>query len=136
MKRVKELKKLSRDHHRALVFAKRAKKARENGTVPEVWLEIEKYYDSELEAHFRAEELHIVPNLLKLGKHDLVNQLKIEHAEIRDHFNTTSPRTPDALLTFGQLLEQHVRFEERELFNVVQDIFEPEDLAFIDQFCS
>ncbi len=135
MKRVKELKKLSRDHHRALVFAKRAKNACENGTVSEVWLEIENYYDSELEAHFREEELYIVPNLLKLGKHDLVNRLKKEHAEMRDHFNTTSSRTPDALVTFGRLLEQHVRFEERELFNVVQDIFEPDDLASIEKSC-
>lgn len=135
MKRTSELRNLSSDHHRALVIAKRAKKAKPDSAFCETWLEIEQYYSRELENHLRAEEAHIVPGLEKLGKYDLVNQLNKEHKEIRNHFQPKSSRSFNALIRFGKLLEQHVRFEDRELFNVVQESFTQDMLASIKDAC-
>jgi hemerythrin-like domain-containing protein len=138
MKRATELRNLSSDHHRALVFAKKAKAAasEENSTISDIWQEIEHYYSTELKNHFHIEETYIGSQLESLGKTELVEQLFREHKAIRDFFKSDSSRTADDLKCFGKLLEQHVRFEERELFNVAQASLSHEALASVEKACS
>ncbi len=138
MKRAPELRSLSNDHHRALVIAKMAKKANSEGgeTVADIWREMEKYFSTELENHFRIEETYIASHLEALGETELVEKLYNEHQEIRSHFESGSTRTVTDLTDFGKLLEQHVRFEERELFGVAQELLSPDALASIEEVCS
>ena len=145
MKRFPELKSLSSDHHRALVLAKKAKKAGAEPSstelsstelsVTDVWSEMERYYSNELEIHFKQEEDNIAPHLQRIGKADLLERLVAEHKELRSYFMAGADRTVGTLNSLGRLLEQHVRFEERELFNVVQDLFSQEELTLIEEGC-
>lgn len=77
------------------------------------------FYDARLRAHFRAEEDALFPALRT--RHDLVASLIDDHRRfesLRDAI--AAARDTDAvdaaLLAFADLLEAHVRREERELF--------------------
>ncbi len=138
MKRASELRSLSSDHHRALVIAKKAKNFRsgEALAISDIWEEIDECYSTELENHFCIEESKIGSSLEALGKISLVEQLNREHKDIRRFFEPGASRTTGDLKEFGKLLEQHVRFEERELFNVAQEMLSPEALAAVEDACS
>lgn len=132
MKRVLELRGLSNEHHRALVLAKKAKQAgSEESEVMAIWQEIEDYYSAELERHFHLEETYIATPLKNIGETALVGRLYKEHQAIRSYFWPTAARTGVALNEFGVLLERHVRFEERELFHVAQELLDPESLVLL-----
>jgi len=138
MKRATELRSLSKDHHRALVIAKRAKQFNIEceTTLANIWMEIEIYYSTELESHFRIEETYIAPHLESPGEIELIKKLYKEHDEIRCYFSPESTRTATDLSDFGKLLEQHVRFEERELFNLAQNSLSPDALASLEEICN
>ncbi len=137
MKRSPELRGLSKDHHRALVMAKKAKQTKPKGNlvISEIWNEMEKFYSADLEKHFRIEEKYIGLQLEAIGNLEIVERLYKEHAEIRAYFKPESRRTAETLVQFGELLGKHVRFEERELFNVAQDSLSSEALASIERAC-
>lgn len=137
MKRAAELRSLSSDHHRALVIAKRARRSSlaPESVVAEAWREMEQYYECELEGHFCREEDHLVPHLESVGEMALVGQLSREHEAMRACFAAEASRTPEALSRFGDLLGRHVRFEERELFKVAQEVLSQEVLASIERAC-
>jgi hemerythrin-like domain-containing protein len=134
MKRIQELQILSEDHHHGLVLARKAKKtgtAADKNDVHRVWLEVEQKFKTELDNHFRIEEKYIAPYLESCGESELVQQLLDEHKTIRACVDKNSSRTASALQRFGELLENHIRFEERELFETAQEKLSPEELADI-----
>lgn len=137
MKRASELQALSKDHHRGLVLAKKAKRAVGEGSasVYEVWAEIELRFKAELERHFQIEESLIAENLKSLGELQVVKRLYKEHDALRQFFVPGRGRTPADLQSFGELLEKHIRFEERELFEVAQNILNSDVLSKIEQAC-
>jgi hemerythrin-like domain-containing protein len=90
-----------------------------------------RYEDALLHAHTRAEE-----DLL--GRHLEEEQLrrhKFEHSElIRLMGVARSSRPPEAraaLTAFADLLERHVRWEERDLFPSVEGRVEEQDLLHV-----
>jgi len=99
--------------------------------LPEMWKEIDEKFRFELSPHFKVEEDTLVPSLRSHGKDPLVRRLLEEHAELRQCVSPESGRTSDDLSRFGILLENHIRFEERELFGVAQEILTPEELAAV-----
>ena len=138
MKRAPELRVLSSDHHRALVLARRAKKAGADETlsVGDIWSDIEKDFRTGLEPHFNIEELYIGAALEGLGKYELAEKLYAEHKALRKFFQSGCGRSSTDLQNFGKLLEEHVRFEERELFEVAQELLSSEMLYAIEKACS
>lgn len=134
MFRVEELRELSRDHHGALVLARSARNAaagKDGLTADEQWPLVEANFEAVLEPHFKVEEELMAPVMVAHGKADLAAQQLREHAEIRKLLASDSERSAANLMRFGELLEQHVRFEERELFELAQDIMTPEELGAI-----
>lgn len=134
MKRTPELHGLSEDHHSALVLARRARKAGagEGARSPEeVWAEVEVRFASDLEPHFAVEERVLAPMLVAKDETKAVMRLLAEHQALRDCLGKTAGRTKAGLLQFGQLLEQHIRFEERELFPLVEKVLPPHELAAV-----
>ncbi len=138
MKRAPELKVLSSDHHRALVIARKAKKTdlEKISQTFGLWREIEAYYKHELETHLHKEEKYLVPHLEAIQEVTLVNRLKNEHESLRRYFKPGASRTNESLSSFGDLLEKHVRFEERELFNIAQTLLSQETLTKIEEGCN
>jgi hypothetical protein len=123
MKRIPQLRALSEDHHHGLVLAQKARRAGsgEAGLVAgDVWIEVEMHFHAELAPHFLIEEPLIAPWL---------------HRALRECLRAGSGRTPADLYRFGELLEDHIRFEERELFETAQRVLTPEALGAVADAC-
>jgi hemerythrin len=134
MKRFPELRDLSVDHHHGLLLARMAKlvaSGKEDKPLPEMWEEVEERFRLELEPHFRVEEEVIAPALESHGEHQLVRRLLREHTELRRLMKPGVERSAANLATFGELLEDHIRFEERELFEVAQAVLDPDQLKAV-----
>jgi len=129
MKRIPELHKLSADHHLGLVLARRALIAAEGKSrhsPSEVWDEIDRKFRSELEPHFRIEEKYLVPPMEAMGELELVARLNEEHKALREIVVNRSARSLSLLREFGEILERHIRFEERELFETAEKLLPTE----------
>ncbi len=139
MKRVPGLRDLSEDHHLGLVLARTARKAAAGKgalSVGDAWAEIEGKFTTELEPHFRIEESLIAPALVHLGESQLAQRLLDDHAALRELLIAGCDRTATGLARFGELLDKHIRFEERELFEVAQAKLGDDELSKIAQACS
>ena len=79
---------------------------------------------SELDPHFVVEETTLLPLLVLSGEDKLVEQVVSDHKELR--CLSVQLQQPDAmtLLGFAELLTSHVRFEEREMFVVLEALFD------------
>ena len=123
MKRHQELQDLSREHHGALQLALQAKRAAISGdqTILETTAAVclAAIY-SALDPHFVIEENTLVPLLLNAGEDKLVKQLEHDHHELRRLAVQLAHADAATLLCFAELLMSHVRFEERELFVVLE----------------
>jgi len=136
MKRAQELKALSRDHHQGLVLAKRAMEAaQEYKPAKMVWAEVTMHFSEVLEPHFQIEEKTLVEPLRAAGETSLVDRLETEHAQWRDFFQPGQTRGYEELKAFGELLQAHIRFEERELFEVAQEKLSQEQLDEVEAAC-
>ena len=138
MKRAPQLRDLSEDHHHGLVLARKAKLAasgQEGSSGPEIWAEVEAVFKRELEPHFEIEESLIGEALRAAGESQLAQRLVDEHEALRQFLLPRHRRTVDDLRRFGELLEQHIRFEERELFQVAQEKLTSDELGAVAKAC-
>ncbi len=127
MKRSAELKPLSHDHHQALFVAMQLKRASpEDG--PFAFQAFADFVEETGDRHFRIEEEILLPAWLARRRRRLPSpralaaRVAAEHLEIRARARrlaATGP-APDELRELGDLLERHVRFEERELFPLIE----------------
>lgn len=128
MKRSPALMAFSREHHTALVWAKRAQ--REGFIASETLMtQLVAVFDGELEPHFVAEETNLLPFLQQHGQHDLVARTLTEHRILRDEIERIRGGHVEAVASFGKALETHVRFEERLLFVAAETLAFPGTVA-------
>ncbi len=121
---------LTSDHHHALVLASRIKEASTGGRLDAALVaDARRRYEQELAPHFAVEEEELLPALAARGRHDLVERTLREHETLRGHLAAAEAGELARLEAFGQLLEAHVRFEERELFPVCEALVGDEVLA-------
>ena len=123
MKRHQNLQDLSREHHGALQLALKAKRAAMSGNQTRIEATavacLTAFY-SELDPHFVVEETTLLPLLVNTGEDKLVEHFVSDHRELRRL--SVQLQQPDAmtLLGFAELLTSHVRFEEREMYVVLE----------------
>ena len=110
MKRDHRLHGLTSDHHQGLVLARRIAQGKLDAAA------VRERFDAELEPHFLAEEELMLPALEAAGERDLVSRTWHDHATLRAHVAAAERGQPGQLAAFAALLEEHIRFEERELF--------------------
>jgi hypothetical protein len=108
MKRDPRLHSLSTDHHHALVLARRCARGELDAAAARA------AYERELAPHFAIEERLLLPALEAAGERAAADRTRAEHATLRAHLDA------GRLADFASLLEAHVRFEERELFELAQ----------------
>lgn len=131
IKRSKELAPLSREHHDGLLFAWKIKQGLANGTPLETLCNYTGWFwTNHLESHFRDEEKVLIKSLP--GDDPLVRQMLKEHAAIRD-LKTSLNKEPNAnsLELLTELINKHIRFEERKLFPYAEQVLTPEQLQEI-----
>jgi iron-sulfur cluster repair protein YtfE (RIC family) len=86
------------------------------------------FFNKDLRQHFKKEEDYLFS---KLPAGDLLRvQAETEHGQLYLLIDSlTKDRTSKELLhQFANLLEAHIRFEERVLFNHLQDTMTPDEL--------
>lgn len=137
MKRIPELRDLSDDHHLALVLAHRCRRANRPDSpwsIAQLWTQVREAMTSHLEPHFRIEETILLPALEALGEAELVARIEEDHTSLRE---LCAAPTPDRVrvVRFGELLESHVRYEERHVFESTQDRLPDETLEAIARAC-
>jgi len=125
---------LSHDHHHALVRARRLRKAGEAGELREAESFL-RFFRAETVRHFREEEELVFPLLLARTDEPpepLVRAL-LDHGRIHA-LATRLARAADeeTMRQLGTLLTEHVRLEERVLFELVQRDVPHAELAEIE----
>ena len=117
---------LSHQHQHALSLCVRLERALQTGAADLVaWqLEVHQHYANEAQFHFSAEEKVLFPTARRFPELvALVEELNGEHERLREHFVHAGQGTMNQgeLATFGQLLSGHLRNEERQLFEALQE---------------
>jgi hemerythrin-like domain-containing protein len=136
MLRDKNLIPLSRQHQHALALCVRLDRALQAGPVdPEAWqAEIDQIFTQEIAIHFTAEEKEVFPAAEKFQElRPTVQELRREHATLREQFGRARSRnlTQHDLAAFAAALAQHIRKEERQLFEGMQKLMSAPQFASI-----
>lgn len=121
MKRSPELTPLSHDHHQALFVAMQLKRA-EDASAAQVFLD---FMDEHGEPHFQVEERILLPGWIAADPDAdpaMAIRVQTEHLEMRAGARALRAGAASVveLHQLGELLERHVRFEERELFPLIE----------------
>ena len=86
---------------------------------------VRELFDLELKNHFEVEEKILFPAIRSsLGETVIVDELIAEHRQIE----SLVARLPETLAEFSALLQAHIRREERDLFETIQQRMTPEEL--------
>ena len=134
---------LSHDHHHGLALALRCRKQALGQLKPTGGeglrvraSEFRDFFTQNLTNHFRAEEEALFPLLRALmpDSEPIINQLLREHQELRSAMPNLEAETGLGKVIFdlGDLLERHIRKEERELFPLFEqhlDLFDVETVG-------
>ena len=130
MKRAEALRSLSREHLEALLAAKRLREASDLEEATRSFLE---FWRDEGRRHFRVEEEVLLPTWAMHATVDrrrvarmLEEHLAIRRAALRLEAGEVAL---EELAEIGTLLHDHVRFEERELFPIIEQALDAEDVA-------
>jgi hemerythrin-like domain-containing protein len=131
VKRAEALRPLSREHLAALTAAKALREAADPRRAGASFLD---FWQRDGRRHFRVEEEVLLPGWALAAEVDrpgvarmLEEHLAIRRAALRIE---AAEASLSELHELGQLLHDHVRFEERELFPLVEAALEP---AALDQ---
>ena len=133
MKRASELTALSREHHVALEVALRLKRSTEADNVAVRAMAL-RFWRTEGEQHFRLEERVLLPAFARhVGNDDAgVARVLADHAEITQRMaaleGEESPGVAE-LNALGELLSEHVRYEERTLFGRIEAALDRAELS-------
>ncbi len=123
---------LSRDHHDGLMLALRLRQGKKallrDWSHDPKWQAnyVSNFYQQHLVPHFEAEEKALFPAMKKHARESLkvIEKLLDQHREIRVRMKRfQKPRDlglDEQLRQFGDLLEQHIWIEERELFPIFE----------------
>ncbi|WP_350559707.1 hemerythrin domain-containing protein [Psychrobacter sp. CAL346-MNA-CIBAN-0220] len=146
MKRANQLQPLSRQHHLGLHVGRHAKECADNPQeIAEHWQALSSYM-SDMRHHFKIEDNLIVDALLphqaaQPEVASVLDTLEEQHkqlnevtANIQASQETKNGQATDSVVTVDQvrqlanLLYDHVRFEERELFPIVEKYLTEDEL--------
>ena len=125
MKRNPILQPLSREHHTALTLAKACERAEKSGDVvlvDKACQRVIRAFSDALEPHFQFEEVSLLPLLHSTETQPLIERTLADHQQLRGLLDALRQNDAVALDSFGKCLSAHVRFEERELFPVLEGL--------------
>ncbi|GAB4223410.1 MAG: hypothetical protein Kow0062_23500 [Acidobacteriota bacterium] len=112
------------------MLARRALRSLEGADedVDAMWAEISTVFSRDLLPHFEIEERYLLVALDQAGAKVLSDAVRAQHARLRELVAAGS-RSREHLREFGELLRDHVRFEERRLFPAAEQRLDEHQLA-------
>ncbi|MFZ3127683.1 MAG: hemerythrin domain-containing protein [Rhodoferax sp.] len=132
MQRAEALRDLSREHHEALVLARHARATAGQTASAEAHAQsahLLQRWTEQFEPHFAREEQTLLPALAQAGQSAPVALAREQHATLRGLVARLRTGDLQALATWGEAMDAHVRFEERTLFPLAQTVLEPSVLT-------
>lgn len=138
MLRDKNLIPLSRQHQHALALCVRIDTAlqADDADLDSWQAEIEQIVEEEISLHFAAEEKDVFPVAERFADlRALTASLRDEHQVLRTEFAKACQRAfdRDELGKFSKLLSQHIRKEERQLFEGMQQKMTAQELRALGE---
>lgn len=132
MKRHQQLQPLSRQHHNGLLAALLLSKGIKKNASTFVMRDFIIYiWQTDLEAHFSDEEKFLLPAIKHTAIYETLGQrLLQEHDAIRSLVQLLQKNNAEYtdIQKFADLLEAHIRFEERVLFPKTEALLTEEEL--------
>ena len=128
IKRSKQLTPLSHEHHEGLLFVWKIRQGLQHKVSIDkmrkyaIW-----YWRNHIKPHFYQEENILLPYLPI--DHPMAIRLKKEHEHIREHIlNLDKEADYNTYRLLVDLVNDHIRFEERELFGFLEQTLSPDQL--------
>jgi hemerythrin-like domain-containing protein len=136
MMRDKNLVPLSRQHQHALALCVRIDRASPIADSDlDAWqTEMAQHFRAEIRIHFDAEEKILFPAAKRFSELiPLLADLLSDHAWLRRQFAEAEARklSAEEVTMFGRRLSEHIRKEERQLFERLQQLIKPDEFANI-----
>jgi hypothetical protein len=131
--RREQLQALSQDHHNALVIALRCRRVADGRMEvdgEEFRATVLEFFQLQIAPHFDVEERFVLPALRALGEREMAERIAGEHDRLRAMIDGRMVTDSD-LRAFGQLLDDHIRYEERVVFEETQHRISDDVLAEI-----
>lgn len=131
IKRSPQLAPLSREHHEGLLFVWKIRQGLSKGIdVTRITAFAQWFWNHHLSPHFEKEE-HALPSVLSRS-HPLIEQMFQEHREIKKLIEEVAQHGDlKKLNILAQAVNNHIRFEERQLFSEVEKTASAEQLEMI-----
>ena len=131
IKRSKQLTPLSKDHHDGLLFAWKIKQGLKNGAdIKLIAKYVQWFWKNHLQEHFREEEQILAPHLPE--DNELLKQMIDEHHGIESMVHINENIADEILLlNLAQAIDEHIRFEERQLFPYAEKAIPEKELNLI-----
>ena len=131
IKRNEFLKPISREHHHGLLLCWKIRTGLKKNVAPErIKKYVDWFFEQYLLPHFEIEELYIFPILG--NEHESVKKALSEHRRLARLCNSKTDLLKNLNL-IEEELESHIRFEERILFNEIQEVANKTQLEFIKE---
>jgi len=134
IKRHQALREYSKDHHQALLLCWKIQVGFLKGiSADRIKTYTNWFYENHILDHFQKEEKYMFPVLG--NENELIIQVLNEHKILLELFTDTI-QIENSLKKIQTLLKDHIRFEERILFNEIQSEATPQELEKIEHFHS
>lgn len=129
IKRHQALQPWSRDHHHGLLLSWKIKKGFSLGIdLQRIKNYTDWFWNNHLKSHFETEEAFIFPILG--NNHPLVERALDDHRNLKSFFEYPVADT-EVLSEIESLMNDHIRFEERVLFNAIQEVATDDEIKLL-----
>ncbi len=134
IKRKEALLRFSREHHYGLLLIWKIKEGLKKNIAPERISDFILYfYEHDLKKHLLSEETEVFAKMD--SKNELVQSALKEHETIVSMVEELrkNKNNKEVIIKFSDELDKHIRFEERTLFNEIQNTLSDKDLIELGQ---
>lgn len=137
MKRHPCLQPLSREHHLGLMLAKNAKNCKDSNDITKHWQALNHYLDEQMQQHFVIEEMLMAQFVAQSGNAVAISQItkmQKDHQVMATGRDNPHPTLAD-LHALADTLTDHIRFEERQVYPILESLLEESQLLSIFNAC-
>ena len=93
----------------------------EKDAAPKVIAEyVASFWNEHLARHFEHEERYLLPLREQLEDDELLDRMVVEHRDIRAQVEVVHGGGADDLSKLARMMKAHIRFEERQLFPLLE----------------
>lgn len=136
MKRADQLQPLSREHHLGLVLSRHAKEcANDVEEIAKHWTKLTDYINQNMTNHFKVEDDLLLAKLQPYQENhpqvaEVIEKIAEQHQKLYQLADSPS-LSAVRVQQLGTALYDHIRFEERELFPLAQQLLSEQELDAI-----